>query len=125
MNYDDKFTREFEEKFQESLKKIRNFKPADRQKLETNLIEICNFVEELSHKPIKSPEEIELFQNLQLKIPKILQSLEDMKLVLNESLYRQSRAYFENVKKLAKEGNKEAEKIYLDLKSHFEDFDVN
>jgi len=48
-----------------------------------------------------------------------------MELNLGESLNRKSIAYYEYVKKLAKEGDKEAEKIYLDLKTYYEKFDCN
>lgn len=51
--------------------------------------------------------------------------IEDMQLILGESIYRQSLAYFENVKRLAKEGDKKAEEIYNDLKQYFEKFDSN
>ena len=125
MNYDDKFTREFEEKFQKSLKKIRNFSREDRQKMEEDIKMLNNFVEELIDKPDKSPDEIELLAKLQLELPKLIQILEDHQLILDESLYRKSRAQYEYLKKLAKEGNKEAEKLYLELKPYVEKFDVN
>ncbi len=51
--------------------------------------------------------------------------IEDMQLILGESIYRQFLAYFENVKRLAKEGDKKAEEIYNDLKQYFEKFDSN
>ena len=125
MNYDDDFTRGFEEMFQKHLKTVRNFSKESQQKVEENLIKICDFVEEFVDNPNKSADEIELFEKIKLQIPIIKQSIEDMKMILNESLYRQSMAYYENVKKLAKEGNKEAEKIYLDLKPYVEKFDLN
>ena len=125
MNYDDKFTRDFEEKFQKSLKKIRNFSKEDRQKVEENIMLLSNIIEEIVDKPDKSPDEIELLAKLQLELPKLIQILEDQQLILDESLYRKSRAQYEHLKKLAKEGNKEAEKLYLELKPYVEKFDVN
>ena len=125
MNYDDQFTREFEEKFQKNLKKIRNFSKEDRQKVEENIMMLSDIIEELIAKPDKSKDEIELLTKLQFELPKLIQILEDSKMILDESLYRQSRAQYEHLKKLAKEGNKEAEKIYLELKPLVEKFDVN
>ena len=63
--------------------------------------------------------------SLEVKLKEFVQKLGDMKLILGVSLYRQSLAYYEHVKKLAKEGNKEAERIYNDLKIHVEKFDLN
>ncbi len=125
MNFDDKFTKDFEEKFQKNLKAIREIPPEAHQIIEQNLLIVSGFLEDLKNKEDKTPEDFELLASFNLQLKEILQQMEDMKLILGESLYRQSRAYFENVKKLAKEGNKEAERIYNNLKTDFEKFDSN
>ncbi len=48
-----------------------------------------------------------------------------MQLILNESILRKSLANFEHVKKLSKEGNEKARKIYDYLKIYFEKFDLS
>ena len=125
MNYDDKFTQDFEEKFQKNIKKIRNFSKEDQQKLEENIMFLSDIIKEIGDKPEKSPDDMELLAKLQLELPKLIQILEDQQLIIDESLYRKSRAQYEYLKKLAKEGNKEAEKLYLELKPYVEKFDVN
>lgn len=125
MNYDDLFTRDSEKRFQDLLAKARKFPQEYQQIMEDYLLEADKFLKDFNAKSAKSSEDIEMFHRLTLFLPQIMQCIADMKLLLDESLYRKSRAYYENVKNLAKEGNKEAERIYLDLKSDFESFDLN
>lgn len=125
MNFDDKFTKEFEEKFQKNLQAIRSIPPDAYQLIEENLKVISEFLEQLRKKPDKTPEDLELLASLQIKMKELFQTFRDMQLILGESLYRKSLAFYEHVKKLAKEGDKEAEKIYNDLKIYVEKFDPN
>lgn len=125
MNFDDKFTKEFEEKFQKNLQAIRSIPPDAYQLIEENLKVISEFLEQLRKKPDKTPEDLELLASLQIKMKELFQTFQDMQLILGESLYRKSLAFYEHVKKLAKEGDKEAEKIYNDLKIYVEKFDPN
>ncbi|WP_379968675.1 hypothetical protein [Epilithonimonas sp. UC225_85] len=125
MNFDDKFTKEFEEKFQKNLKGIRSMTPEEHQKIKESLEVIYEFAYNLKNKPDKSPEELEMLAGITIKLEKLSQTFRDMQLILGESLYRQSLAFYEHVKKLAKEGNKEAEIVYNDLKIHVEKFDPN
>lgn len=125
MNFDDKFTKQFEEKFQKNLEAIRSIPPETHQIIEDNLKIIYEFIEKLKSKPDKSPEDFELLASLHIKLKELYQSFEDMKLILGESLYRKSVAFYEHVKKLAKDGDKEAEKVYNNLKTNFEKFDAN
>jgi len=125
MNFDDKFTKDFEEKFQKNLEAIRSITPEAHQRLKESLKVISEFLEQLKNQPDKTPEDFELLASLQIKMKELSQTFQDMQLILSESLYRKSLAFYEHVKKLAKEGDKEAEKIYNDLKIYVEKFDSN
>lgn len=125
MNFDDKFTKDFEEKFQKNLQAIRSIPPDAYQLIEENLKVISEFLEQLKNQPEKTPEDFELLASFQIKMKELSQTFQDMQLILGESLYRKSLAFYEHVKKLAKEGDKEAEKIYNDLKIYVEKFDPN
>lgn len=125
MNFDDKFTKDFEEKFQKHLQAVRAISPKAFEQIKVKLQIVFEFLEDFKNKPNKTPEDFENLAAITSRLKPLLQDFSDMKLVLGESLTRQSTAYFENVKKLAKEGDKEAEKIYLDLKPYFEKFDPN
>lgn len=125
MNFDDPFTRDSEEKFQKNLESVRGASPEAFEKIEQNLRLVFEFLEDLKNKPDKTPQDFDNLKTVSSGLKPLSQKLSDMKLILDESLYRKSKAYYEHVKKLAKEGNKEAEKIYLDLKDDFESFDPN
>lgn len=125
MNFDDKFTKDFEEQFQKHLQAVRAISPEDFEKIKQNLQIVFKVLEDFKNKPDKTPEDFEQLAAITSRLKPLLQNIEDINLILGESLNRQSIAYYENVKKLAKEGDKEAEKIYLDLKIYFEKFDPN
>lgn len=125
MNFDDKFTKESEEKFLKYLKQIRKINPDDLKTAEEQLLSLSDLLNEIQSKPDKTPDDIELLANLGLQLKEISQHLDDIKMILDVTLSRKARAFYENVKKLAKEGDKNAEKIYNDLKEDFEKFDVN
>lgn len=125
MNYDDQFSKDFEEKFQKNLAAIRKMEPNTIKFLEENLVNVKKNIDDFNKKPNKSPEDLVFLSECNVRIQDILQNIQDIQLILGESLNRKARAYFEHIKKLAKEGNKDAEKIYNDLKTHFERFDHN
>ena len=125
MNFDDKYTKESEEAFQKHLKEVRSIPPETYKIIEENLIIVVAQVEKLKSIPNKSPEDLLLLAKFETRVKDITQKLNDIKLILDVSIYRHSLAYFENVKKLAKEGDKEAEKIYNELKIYVEKFDPN
>ena len=125
MNFDDKFTKDFEEKFQKNLQTIRGISPESFEMIKQNLQIVFEFLEDFKNKPDKTPEDFEQLAAITSRLKPLLQNFVDIELILGESLNRQSIAYYEHVKKLAKEGNKEAEKIYLDLRIYFEKFDSN
>ena len=125
MNFDDEFTRDFEEKFQKNLAQIRKIGEKEMLIIKENISIVSEFLEDFKKMPEKSPEDIEFAAKITIDFLALTQKLEDAKLILDESLNRKARAYFEHVKKLALEGNEEAKKIYDDLKIHFNRFDAN
>lgn len=125
MNFDDKYTKESEETFQKYLKEVRSIPPEAFKEIKKSQLVILEFLEKLKNKPDKSQEDFDLIAQLHEGLKELLQKMEDIKLILDISLYRQSLAFYENVKKLAKEGDKEAERIYNELKIHIEKFDAN
>ncbi len=125
MNYDDKFTKQFEDKFQKNLKLIRSMPPEVLVTVKENLLIIGEAIDEIKANPNKSDEDLRMLKEFKNSICALNQQLEDIHLILSESMYRQSLAYFENVKRLAKAGDKKAEEIYNDLKEYFERFDSN
>jgi hypothetical protein len=123
MLYNDKETRENEKHFQEDLKTARSFaedKEA-QQKITESLAIIENMLLKLKDKPDKTQEEIELMNDLTKKLVPILDTIQHFKNVIGHNLVRFSNAYYENVKKLAAEGNEEAKAIYEDLKPAYQE----
>ncbi|SHK05535.1 hypothetical protein [Epilithonimonas mollis] len=107
------------------MKQVRKINPDDLKTAEEQLLSLSDLLNEIKSKPDKTPDDIELLANLGLQLKEISQHLDDIKMILDVTLSRKARAFYENVKKLAKEGDKNAEKIYNDLKEDFEKFDVN
>lgn len=125
MNYDDKFTKQFEDKFQKNLELIRSMPPEVLVTVNENLLIIKEAIDEIKANPNKSDDDMVKLKGLVNDLLVLKTQIEDMQLILGESIYRQSLAYFENVKRLAQEGDKKAEEIYNDLKQYFEKFDSN
>ena len=53
MNFDDKFTKDFEEKFQKHLQTIRGISPESFEKIKQNLQFVLQFLEDLKTSRIK------------------------------------------------------------------------
>ena len=125
MNFDDEFTRDFEEKFQKNLKKIRKIGDKEISSMEENILIVTELLEDFKKIPEKSPEDLEFVAQTNDDLLRLCQKLEDIMRIIRESLNRKGRAYFEHVKKLAEDGNEEAKKVYDELKIHFNRFDLN
>ena len=125
MNFDDEFTRDFEEKFQKNLAQVRKISDEQILAIRESILTITEFLEDFKKMREKSPEDIAFAAKVNAEFLIHMQKLEDINLIIGESLNRKARAYYEHVKKLAKEGNEEAKKIYDDLKIHFDRFDAN
>ena len=125
MNFDDEFTRDFEEKFQKNLAQVRKISDEQILAIRESILTIIEFLEDFKKMREKSPEDIEFAAKVNAEFLIHMQKIEDINLIIGESLNRKARAYYEHVKKLAKEGNEEAKKIYDDLKIHFNRFEAN
>ncbi len=125
MNYDDEFTKSFEEKFQHHLKLIREMPPEVLNTLKAEMVVIKDWLDEFKKNPNPSAEDLQRMAFMGEKFKALHQKLEDIQLILGESLRRQAMDFYENVKRSAKEGDPEAEKIYQDLSKHIKNFDVN
>lgn len=68
----------------------------------------------------KSLEDIAYLEEILPKMQFIQQQIQDMQLILDVSLSRQSNAFYHEVKRLAAEGNEEAKKVYENLKPSYE-----
>jgi hypothetical protein len=122
MLYNDKETRETEKHFQEDLKTARSFaedKEA-QQKITESLAIIENLMLKLKDNPNKTPEDIELMNDLMKRLMPILEKIQHFKNVIGHNCLRFANAYYENVKKLAAEGNQEAKVIYENLKPGYQ-----
>jgi len=53
MNFDDKFTKDFEEKFQKNLQTIRGISPESFEMIKQNLQIVFEFLEDFKNKPDK------------------------------------------------------------------------
>lgn len=125
MNFDDMFTKDLEEKFQKNLQAVRGISPEAFEQIKQNIQIVFEFLEDFKNKPDKTAEDFKELAAITSSLQSLFRDFVDIEMILGENLRRQSTAYFENVKKLAKDGDKEAEKIYLDLKAYFEKFDSN
>jgi hypothetical protein len=122
MLYNDKETRETEKHFQEDLKTARSFaedKEA-QQRITESLVFLNDILTRLKEKPDKTPEDIELMNDLMKRLKPILEKIQHFKNVVDHNRLRFANANYENVKKLAAEGNEEAKAIYEDLKPAYQ-----
>lgn len=99
---------------------IEKFNSKDIQKnlkkIQKHLPLLADLVNTLTQKKRRSPEEEEQLKETTALIIKLKQYVEDARLVLNDKLYRQTVAFYFHVKNLAEQGDKEAEKLYHELK---------
>ncbi len=116
MFYNDKETRDWEERYQETLAKTREFLTHHKEDLDEEVRIIQEDIIPILNKAEKTPEDLAYLKEMYPKIQLLLQSVSDMQFVLGESLSRQSNVFYEHVKKLAAEGNEKAKEVYEDLK---------
>ena len=88
MLYNDKETKEQEERFQEHLAKTREFMKSHQDELEKQLNIILEILEPLLEVEDKSPEELAFLDEILPKIQAIQQQIQDMQLILDISLTR-------------------------------------
>ena len=116
MLYNDEETQKDEERFQDHLKKARSLTKADLDKLLGNMKTITEAALKLKAKPSLTEKEAALFERIKKMMEETAQNINDIQLVLGESIRRQAYAYYMHVKKFAEEGNADAIRIYEDLK---------
>ena len=59
MNFDDKFTKDFEEKFQKNLQTVTGISPEDFEKIKHNLHIVFELLEDFKNKPNITPKDFE------------------------------------------------------------------
>lgn len=127
MAFDDENLKKSEEDFERKLKLAREFGSETAPIFAKNMEEVMPVILRIIENPIRSPQEIEILEKFRELVSQFKTVAENSQLVSREKLYRDSRAYFENVKNLAKEGDEKAKEIYENLKKDLpnEDFSKN
>ncbi len=120
MLYNDDEIREDEKRFQENLKAVRSLTEKEKQILTEQMDKLLDGLQLLTSKPNLTEAEMAMLEKLKEKIPPIAEKINAMKATLDESVIRQSNAYYQHIKKLAEEGNEDAKKIYEDLKPAYQ-----
>jgi hemerythrin-like domain-containing protein len=121
MIYDDEETRKLSIKKAEILKEVQTkLTPENIEKIKESVSKMAQALKDLKDKPHRTPEDEELFSLMLEEMPKIHETLGIYETLLMEGGYLHSLAFFEEVKKMAEEGDEEAMKIYLDLKPSHE-----
>ncbi len=110
----------------ERLEKIRAFLSNKEEVEQVNLTitELTEFVMDIRQRALDgefvSDEEKELLAQAGERIQQAMKAFQDMRLELGDSLYKQSVAYFYNVKERAEAGDEEAKAIYERLLPGFQ-----
>lgn len=120
MFYNDKETEESEKKFQENLKSIRKFMAEDNGVLDEQIAILVKTLTKMLENPDKSPEDIAALNEIRTQLQPLIQTFQDMQLILHENLVRQTTTFYHEMKKLAAEGNEDAKKVYEELKPAYE-----
>jgi uncharacterized lipoprotein YehR (DUF1307 family) len=120
MLYDDDKAREQAADFKQRLEEARQFAANEAQKLAADMRLMMAEVEAIRQKPQKTFEDFEMLAELQLDLKTHLQRMMEAKAIIGESLTGQSTAYYNHIKKLAAEGNEEAQKILADLQPAYQ-----
>ena len=79
-----------------------------------------SFQEEQKHRPLAA-QELEVLEELQATFQKTMVTINDVKLVLDNSISIAVTDQFFHVKRLAEEGNEEAKEAYEKLLPHFKE----
>lgn len=119
MLYDDEASKAMDGKMEEWVQKARDFVANDMPVLSEQLQKIAPELEYLAAKPDRTPEEEAILQELTEAVQLHLQTIQEMKRIMQASLTARSVALYENYKKLAEEGNEKAKEIYEELRPHY------
>jgi hypothetical protein len=119
MLYDDEPSKALDGKMEEMVQQVRSFMDNDMHRVSELLKEIVPVVEDLARKPNRTPEEEDTLQELTKGLQMHLQTLSDMKDIMEASITSRSIALYEHYKKLAEEGNEKAKEIYEELRPYY------
>jgi hypothetical protein len=119
MLYDDESSKALDGKMEEMVQQVRSFMDNDMHRVSELLKEIVPVVEDLARKPNRTPEEEDTLQELTKGLQLQLQTISDMKAILQASITTRSIALYEHYKKLAGEGNEKAKEIYEELRPYY------
>jgi hypothetical protein len=124
-NYDSEDERKLQKSLEKNLQKTRAFF-ADKETLKflnDELQEISAKVTDINIRARRgediSEEDQQFLSDGEKMFRKLLDSFSDMKLILEDSVWKQSVGYFYHIKELAENGNEDAKKIYEEIAPKF------
>jgi hypothetical protein len=120
MLYDDDKAKEHAADFKQRLAEARRFIRDDVPELAVEVRTMIAEAKAIMDKPEKTPEDIAMLAEAEAAIKNQLLMMQEIKAVLEESFTSQGMAYYEHVKKLAAEGDREAQKILTDLQPAYQ-----
>ena len=119
MNYNDKESKQFEEKYEQWVKALGNLTPEKMAKINEAITELEKLVSNLKNKPDKTEEDLKFMQSIKSRMKEIAERMTDAQLILGEKLFRNSMKFYEHFKKLSAEGNKEAQQAFEKLDANY------
>ncbi len=120
MLYDDDKARDAAADFKQQLDKARQFAADEAPKISATMKAMMAELEVIMQKPQKTPEDIAMLEEMETVLKTQLKRMMDAKAIIGESLTGQSTAFYNQIKKLAAEGNEEAQKIMADLQPSYQ-----
>ena len=115
MNYDSEETRKQEELLAELFEQINRqgpFTEEDKETFDNCMKALEEQVKKLQAKPKLNKEELEMLDNVDHRIQKLLKGMQDTKLILDQKLCRQALVIYQHLKAEAEKGNPEAKKAF-------------
>lgn len=114
--YDDFDMKKSAEDYAQRVKMLDKFKQEDLAKVVHQTEVLLPYSERLAALPERNEEEEKLLTDLLTTLKKTHKATLAVRMVLEERLLIKSLVYYDHIKKLATEGNAEAQKIFEDLK---------
>ena len=120
MFYSDEETRDNEVKFQAELLKVYKFHEEDQEKTGALLLALSTEGYEIMKNTQPTPEQLERLDEIWNEMMSISHLLNKHIPILAESLSRQMSSIYLEIKEKAEDGDSNAMKVYLDIKSEYE-----
>ena len=120
MFYSDEETRDNEVKFQTELLKVYKFHEEDQEKTGALLLALSTEGYEIMKNTQPTPEQLERLDEIWNEMMSISNLLNKHIPILAESLSRQMSSIYLEIKEKAEDGDSNAMKVYLDIKSEYE-----